>query len=375
MDYLTAELMSLQMYHCNKSGDKASVIELLETPVATALQRMSSALGMGLPPPTLVSKDLFHRLSNRIEEVLSKAGRARIGKPLLDPNQSWDPKHWNDLEKRHAELDQEYDLRREMLLTRLDCTVQAFNWSERMKPKQSHILETYRSKLAVLERLVKGGPSTDIVALLAARDLLLAIEKASSAAVLKNTKSKIQRHIMGSVPDRGEQPPDPPILARSLTLQFNAFQVDVPGNMPLLHRKCRPGRSNEQQAVAHVVVVAAAIRGEDEDITAEEATSNFNRIAIKIHSSTINRAAMNIIGAGDSVSKVVGPSGGAVQVTTVQPVDPITIITIMHLIRVNMEDVVKTTEEVGISQPIIHIHYAYPCNVIFNKRQGIRFRR
>lgn len=106
-----------------------------------------------------------------------------------------------------------------------------------------------------------------------------------------------------------------------------------------------------------MVVVAASIRGEDEDITAEEATSNFNRIAIKIYSSMINRAAMNIIGAGGIVSKVVGPSGGAVQVTTVQPVDPITIITIMHLIRVNMEDVVKTTEEVGISQPIIHIHY------------------
>lgn len=108
-----------------------------------------------------------------------------------------------DLEKRHAELDKEYDLRREMLLTRLDCTVQAFNWSDRMKSKQNEIQEKYRAKLDVLERLVRGGSNTDIVALLAARDLLLAIEKASSAAVVKNTKSKIQRHIIGSVPDRG----------------------------------------------------------------------------------------------------------------------------------------------------------------------------
>lgn len=205
LDYLTSELMCLQMYHCNKAADKGNVIELQETPIATALMGISSALGMGEPPAVLVTKDLFHRLNTRLDDVLAKVGRDRIGKPLLNSSQVWDGKQWADLEKRHAELDQEYDLRREMLLTRLDCTVQAFNWSERMKHRQSHILETYKSKLVVLEKLVKGGSSTDIVALLAARDLLLAIEKASSAAVLKNTKSKIQRHIIGSVPDRGKE--------------------------------------------------------------------------------------------------------------------------------------------------------------------------
>lgn len=46
------------------------------------------------------------------------------------------------------------------------------------------------------------------------RDSLAIIEKTSSANVRKNTKSKIQRHIIGRVPDRGgrayEHAPPPP---------------------------------------------------------------------------------------------------------------------------------------------------------------------
>lgn len=232
LDYLIVELMALQMHHSNRAVGTGNVIELVsnlrmtienkilipqlqqETATAAALKVLCGALTMGAPPSNVTALDLFSRLTSRVNEILDRVGRSRIGKPLLSADKQWSDKQWMDLEKRHAELDKEYDLRREMLLTRLECTVQAFNWSERLKHKQSEILEKYRAKLSALERLVKGGANTDIVALLAARELLLAIEKASSAAVLKNTKSKIQRHIMGSVPDRGgrawEHAPPPP---------------------------------------------------------------------------------------------------------------------------------------------------------------------
>ena len=55
----------------------------------------------------------------------------------------------------------------------------------------------------MLEKLGLGGESTDISAFLAAREQLAIIEKTSSANVRKNTQSKIQRHIIGQVPDRG----------------------------------------------------------------------------------------------------------------------------------------------------------------------------
>lgn len=350
LDYLTSELMCLQMYHCNKSADKGNVIELQETPIATALMGISSALGMGEPPAALVTTDLFHRLNTRLDEVLAKVGRDRIGKPLLNSSQVWDGKQWADLEKRHAELDQEYDLRREMLLTRLDCTVQAFNWSERMKHRQSHILETYKSKLVVLEKLVKGGSSTDIVALLAARDLLLAIEKASSAAVLKNTKSKIQRHIIGSVPDRGKG-----MQVYSFRIPINNhfyyFQVGGLGSMLLRLRKCRHGRKIERPGVvsiegAVVVVDFLNIEEVEDIIVAQEVSSNSIRIAkparsIKIHT---NRGAATIqIVVVVNECRVVGLSEEAVDEVVVDT-------TRIHLIQAAEAGVRITT---GTSQPAV----------------------
>lgn len=100
-------------------------------------------------------------------------------------------------------------------MTRLDVTIQSFKWSDKIKgkSKEKDINERYSNKIQVLEKLRYGGARTDVVALLAARDKLAIIEKTSSANVRKNTKSKLQRHIIGKVPDRGgrtleqQQPP------------------------------------------------------------------------------------------------------------------------------------------------------------------------
>lgn len=57
-------------------------------------------------------------------------------------------------------------------------------------------------------------PNVGIADLLAARDDLAVIEKTSNAAVRKNTRSNINKVIIGNVPDRGgrpcEQEPPPP---------------------------------------------------------------------------------------------------------------------------------------------------------------------
>lgn len=88
-------------------------------------------------------------------------------------------------------------------MTRLDVTVQSFKWSDKIKGKEKDINERYSNKIQVLEKLQYGGHRTDIPALLAARDKLAIIEKTSSANVRQNTRSKLQRHIIGKVPDRG----------------------------------------------------------------------------------------------------------------------------------------------------------------------------
>ncbi|KOB65279.1 Protein FAM98A [Operophtera brumata] len=94
----------------------------------------------------------------------------------------------------YLEMYEEYSLRRETLVTRLECTIQSFEWSDRLKSKKDTIQSVYRPKRDAL----KMKPSVKLSDFLAARTSLLLVEKTSSA----------------NVPDRGGRPneaqPPPP---------------------------------------------------------------------------------------------------------------------------------------------------------------------
>lgn len=149
---------------------------------------------------------------------MNRFAEQQWGKPMFAPNKSLTFEEWKKLEQLQKELDAEYSLRREMLITRLDVTIQSFQWSDAVKNKGDIIAERYSAKRKELENLQSGCKATDIVELLAARDDLLFLEKTSSANVRKNTQTDLQKHIIGMVPDRGgraneHQPPPPEMPA------------------------------------------------------------------------------------------------------------------------------------------------------------------
>lgn len=55
----------------------------------------------------------------------------QIGKPLLKARLS--DKQWQFVMEANATLAEEYRIRREMLLKRLDVTIQSFMWSDKAK--------------------------------------------------------------------------------------------------------------------------------------------------------------------------------------------------------------------------------------------------
>lgn len=173
-------------------------------------------LNLGKPPDNISAETLFQKIAVRVDETIKTIPNSdkRIGKPLFNPKKVLDEEQWNTIAKIQAALEEEYNLRRKMLMTRLDVTIQSFKWSDNIKGKEKDINERYSNKNQILEKLQYGGRRTDIAALLASRDKLAIIEKTSSANVRKNTRSKLQRHIIGKVPDRGgralEQQRPPP---------------------------------------------------------------------------------------------------------------------------------------------------------------------
>jgi hypothetical protein len=188
-----------------KPKDKGSVLTIHESPTAASLKEIAITLNLGKPPDNISAEALFNKINSRFDETIRNIpdGPKRIGSPLFNPKNSLKADQWTKIDKIHAMLDEEYNMRRKMLMTRLDVTIQSFKWSERIKGKELEINEKYSNKQQILEKLISDNHRTDIIALLAARDKLAIIEKTSSANVRKNTKSKLQRHIIGKVPDRG----------------------------------------------------------------------------------------------------------------------------------------------------------------------------
>lgn len=67
---------------------------------------------------------LFQKVLPKLQDTVNKAGEDLAGRPLL--NGVLTEKQWTELEKIQDELDKDYTIRREMLLKRLDCTIQSF---------------------------------------------------------------------------------------------------------------------------------------------------------------------------------------------------------------------------------------------------------
>lgn len=214
LDYLTSELMATKMSLKLQPAEPPSKKSKTESHLQETVTQLTADLQLGELPKNINAKQLFERLTPKLEQRLKQTSPAVISEPLMRTNKPLTDAQWRVLESMHRDLDAEYNLRRQMMLTRLEATVQSFQWSESMRKRQGEIGDRFQRKLKEIEKLQFGGDDTNIVALLAARADLAIIEKTSSANVRKNTASKIEKHVIGNVPDRGgranEHAPPPP---------------------------------------------------------------------------------------------------------------------------------------------------------------------
>ncbi|KAG5341253.1 FA98A protein, partial [Acromyrmex charruanus] len=209
IEFLITELMACKLLEvkCPKE-EKQIEVTIDESDTARTLKNMLVILKFQKPPDNISPDLLFSRLETKLSEVLKTVPPNHLDKPLIDVELS--AKQWEKLGQLQEEMHKEYIVRREMLLKRLDVTVQSFLWSDRIKSQETEVNNKYDEK----RKTLKNEPKVTLADLLAARDDLAIIEKTSNASVRKNTRSKINSVIIGAVPDRGgrpyEQEPPPP---------------------------------------------------------------------------------------------------------------------------------------------------------------------
>lgn len=85
---------------------------------------MLQALGYPRPPTNITISLLMKKLLDSLEKIVLKAPKELIGKPIF--NGTLTESQWEKLSRVQQELFNDYSARKEMLLTRLDCTVQSF---------------------------------------------------------------------------------------------------------------------------------------------------------------------------------------------------------------------------------------------------------
>ncbi|ODM93853.1 Protein FAM98A [Orchesella cincta] len=204
LNFLLSELQAARITYVHKP--KQLKVELDESSTAKILREVIMELGLGKPPETITVAALWNNINGKVTNLLKTTGTLD---PLFEGFLS--PAQWSQIEKYFGELTADYQKRQEMLLKRLDVTVQSFHWSDRLKGhKEKEINQQFQKHRPQLN----STPSVKVCDILAARADLPIVEKTASASVRKNTKSAVNNVVIGRVPDRGGrtdeiQPPPP----------------------------------------------------------------------------------------------------------------------------------------------------------------------
>uniref|UniRef100_A0A4W5R8X6 Family with sequence similarity 98 member A n=1 Tax=Hucho hucho TaxID=62062 RepID=A0A4W5R8X6_9TELE len=196
--FLISELEASRMILVNKPQKTAQ--EAGGSVVFMELKGICVSLGMSKPPANITMFQFFSGIEKKLKEALAKVPSTHVGGPLM--KKALGPVHFEKIEAINQALVNEYEVRRKMLLKRLDVTVQSFGWSDKAKKHAEKLANVYpplRSTLATKSKV-------SVAHLFAAREDLSKIMRTSSGRIRERTACAINKVLMGRVPDRGGRP-------------------------------------------------------------------------------------------------------------------------------------------------------------------------
>uniref|UniRef100_A0A8C1DC60 Family with sequence similarity 98 member A n=1 Tax=Cyprinus carpio carpio TaxID=630221 RepID=A0A8C1DC60_CYPCA len=265
LSFLISELEASRMILINQPQKK--VQETGGSEVFMELKSICMALGMSKPPANITMFQFFSGIEKKLKEALSKVPRSHIGEPLL--KKPLGPVHWEKIEAINQALVNEYEVRRKMLLKRLDVTVQSFGWSERAKTHVDRLSKVYQPRRVVLATKSK----VSVAHLFAAREDLSKILRTSSGHIREKTACAINKkaglHLIQELfkpfmPDWGER--GVVILYRSGWVVFLIEEGDPMRLKPHLQR-CPLGRNGKmvhKGAVEDSTTLVVVVEEEEE---------------------------------------------------------------------------------------------------------------
>ncbi|KFM59572.1 Protein FAM98A, partial [Stegodyphus mimosarum] len=126
LDFLCTELQAARLLQCKTKKKRTLEIEMDDSTTATSLVNVMEVLG--IPKEFAEDPDsVLPEIEKKVNEKVS-ARPELISEPAFKA--SLTEKQWAELENLFGEFEADYTVRRELLITRLDVTIQSFQWGE-----------------------------------------------------------------------------------------------------------------------------------------------------------------------------------------------------------------------------------------------------
>lgn len=200
LDYLCTELLAARLLYSKSEVRNNMEILMDASSTALSLQNALEALNIKIDTDNCKESEVYLlEMENKIREILNSKSMD-VSPAILSERLS--DQQWESLCALYEDFFDEYTVRRKLLLTRLEVTVQSFKWGEGSKGKETKIINAYLPQ----RKHLKDEPSIKLSDVIAARESLLVVEKTSCANVVKNTKSSVNRVLIPAMPDRGGRP-------------------------------------------------------------------------------------------------------------------------------------------------------------------------
>jgi len=202
LDFLLSELQTFYMYSNIESGKTDDENQPMEAEsnntIASTLKLLFNLLKITSSFNTTDS--VFSTLQHQLSDKLSTLAKDILSEPLLE--RTLDSKQWSIVSSINDTMSEEYSMRQQVLVKRIDVTIQSFSWSDKLKDKQDVVSSSYLP----LRRKFTTSSLTSTLDILVARKDLCIFGKTSGGVAREMTKCDINKTLIGKVPDRGGRP-------------------------------------------------------------------------------------------------------------------------------------------------------------------------
>lgn len=200
IEFLAAECVTGVINQQKRNEEMKHQIDLVQhpgTPLSTVMQMFQLLdLDVNSMGTDITDSETFNRIIHRLKELFATDFNAPD--LLFVPKTNLSEAQWAQLDQCHTDLQEEYNLRRQMMMTRLDVTMLGFQWKGDTK---LDVAQIWRQKRRNLDALTTNLNRRDISDLLVAERSLLTMEKVASTRIKGSKKNVFQGNL--TLPNRG----------------------------------------------------------------------------------------------------------------------------------------------------------------------------